>query len=142
MLDGQPEIGVTIHQVTAQLDAGHVVNAATIPIEPFDTLTSLALKAHVVGNDLLVRSVADYAHGKGVALGGYSLLGLKALRQIEAGLRFDPSATDAVQIHGANGCHEDFAVSRYYRDAKVMEIIEGSSQIQQVTIARFDFQEL
>jgi peptidoglycan/xylan/chitin deacetylase (PgdA/CDA1 family)/folate-dependent phosphoribosylglycinamide formyltransferase PurN len=63
MLDGQPEIGVTVHQVTEKLDAGHVVNAATIPIEPFDTLTSLALKAHVVGNDLLVRSVAEYATG-------------------------------------------------------------------------------
>jgi peptidoglycan/xylan/chitin deacetylase (PgdA/CDA1 family)/folate-dependent phosphoribosylglycinamide formyltransferase PurN len=61
LLDDQPEIGVTVHQVTEKLDAGHVVNTATIPIEPFDTLTSLALKAHVVGNDLLVRSVADYA---------------------------------------------------------------------------------
>ena len=63
LLDGQAEIGVTVHQVTARLDAGHVVNAATIPIEPYDTLTSLALKAHVVGNDLLVRSVADFAQG-------------------------------------------------------------------------------
>ena len=63
MLDGQPEIGVTVHQVTEKLDAGHVVNTATIPIEPFDTLTSLSLKAHVVGNDLLVRSVAEYAAG-------------------------------------------------------------------------------
>lgn len=63
LLDDQPEIGVTIHQVTDKLDAGHVVQAATIPIEPFDTLTSLALKAHVVGNDLLVRSVAEYAAG-------------------------------------------------------------------------------
>lgn len=61
LLDDQPEIGVTVHQVTEKLDAGHVVKVATIPIEPFDTLTSLALKAHVVGNDLLVRSVADYA---------------------------------------------------------------------------------
>lgn len=52
------------------------------------------------------------------------------------------AATDAVQIHGANGCRDDFPVSRYFRDAKVMEIIEGSSQIQQVTIARFEFQEL
>jgi glutaryl-CoA dehydrogenase (non-decarboxylating) len=51
-------------------------------------------------------------------------------------------ATDAVQIHGGNGCHEDFAVSRYFRDAKVMEIIEGSTQIQQFTIARFEYQEL
>jgi alkylation response protein AidB-like acyl-CoA dehydrogenase len=51
------------------------------------------------------------------------------------------AATDAVQIHGANGCTEGFPVARYFRDAKVMEIIEGSTQIQQMTIARFDFQE-
>ncbi|MES1242925.1 MAG: acyl-CoA dehydrogenase family protein [Acidobacteriota bacterium] len=51
-------------------------------------------------------------------------------------------ATDAVQIHGGNGCHEDFAVSRLFRDAKVMEIIEGSTQIQQFTIPRFEFGEL
>jgi len=63
MLDGQAEIGVTVHEVTEKLDAGHVVNTATIPIEPFDTLTSLALKAHVIGNDLLVRSVGEYASG-------------------------------------------------------------------------------
>src|SRR4029077_9992783 len=63
LLDRQTEIGVTVHQVTEKLDAGAVVNSATIPIEPFDNLTSLALKAHVVGNDLLVQSVADYARG-------------------------------------------------------------------------------
>jgi hypothetical protein len=51
-------------------------------------------------------------------------------------------ATDAVQIHGGNGCTDDYPVSRYFRDAKVMEIIEGSTQIQQMTIPRFDFQEL
>jgi glutaryl-CoA dehydrogenase (non-decarboxylating) len=52
------------------------------------------------------------------------------------------AAADAVQIHGANGCSESFPVARYFRDAKVMEIIEGSNQIQQITISRFDFQEL
>ena len=51
------------------------------------------------------------------------------------------SAVDAVQIHGANGCHEDYPVDRYLRDSRVMEIIEGSTQIQQITIPRFDFQE-
>jgi alkylation response protein AidB-like acyl-CoA dehydrogenase len=52
------------------------------------------------------------------------------------------AATDAVQIHGANGCSDDFPVARYFRDAKVMEIIEGSTQIQQMVMPRFDFQEL
>lgn len=47
------------------------------------------------------------------------------------------AARDAVQIHGANGCCSDFPVQRYLRDAKIMEIIEGSTQIQQITIARY-----
>lgn len=46
------------------------------------------------------------------------------------------AATDAVQIHGANGCSSEYPVERYMRDAKVMAIIEGSNQIQQLTIAK------
>lgn len=46
------------------------------------------------------------------------------------------AALDAVQIHGANGISEDFPVERYLRDSRVMEIIEGSTQIQEITIAR------
>jgi glutaryl-CoA dehydrogenase (non-decarboxylating) len=52
------------------------------------------------------------------------------------------AANDAVQIHGANGMTEEYPVARYLRDARVMEIIEGSTQIQQITIPLFDFQEI
>ncbi len=45
-------------------------------------------------------------------------------------------ASDAVQIHGANGCSSDYPVQRFLRDAKVMEIIEGSHQMQQIMIAK------
>lgn len=51
------------------------------------------------------------------------------------------AATDAVQIHGANGCSTAYPVQRYMRDAKIMEIIEGSNQIQQLTIADYVYQE-
>ncbi|MBD2183508.1 acyl-CoA dehydrogenase family protein [Planktothrix sp. FACHB-1355] len=51
------------------------------------------------------------------------------------------AANDAVQIHGANGCSSDYPVQRYLRDAKIMEIIEGSTQIQQITIADHAYQE-
>lgn len=44
-------------------------------------------------------------------------------------------ALDAVQLHGANGCGPDYPVQRYLRDAKIQEIIEGTSQIQQIKIA-------
>jgi alkylation response protein AidB-like acyl-CoA dehydrogenase len=50
-------------------------------------------------------------------------------------------ALNAVQIHGANGCSEDYPVARYLRDAKVFEIIEGSNQIQQIIIAKYGQQE-
>jgi alkylation response protein AidB-like acyl-CoA dehydrogenase len=41
------------------------------------------------------------------------------------------AASQAVQIHGAAGCHGSSPVSRFYRDAKVMEIIEGTTQIHE-----------
>lgn len=44
-------------------------------------------------------------------------------------------ASDAVQIHGANGCCREYPVERYYRDAKINEIIEGTSQMHEVLIA-------
>ena len=48
-------------------------------------------------------------------------------------------SSDAVQIHGANGCSSLYPVERYMRDAKTMEIIEGSNQIQQLLISRYGF---
>jgi glutaryl-CoA dehydrogenase (non-decarboxylating) len=52
------------------------------------------------------------------------------------------AAGDAVQIHGANGCSNNYPVERYLRDAKIMEIIEGSTQMQQITIAQYGYQEI
>jgi len=42
----------------------------------------------------------------------------------------------AIQIHGGYGYVKDYAVERYYRDARVMEIYEGTSEIQRLVIAR------
>lgn len=46
------------------------------------------------------------------------------------------AARDAVQLHGAVGCTNEHAPERLFRDAKVMEIIEGSNEIQEITIAQ------
>jgi alkylation response protein AidB-like acyl-CoA dehydrogenase len=45
-------------------------------------------------------------------------------------------AREAVQVHGAYGYTEEFPVARFYRDAKVLEIGEGTSEIQRMLIAR------
>src|ERR1019366_4414389 len=63
LLDDQKEIGVTVHRVEAKVDAGGVIRSVLIPIEPFDDLESLALKADVVGADLIVAAIRDFAMG-------------------------------------------------------------------------------
>ncbi|MEU3780571.1 acyl-CoA dehydrogenase family protein [Streptomyces sp900129855] len=44
--------------------------------------------------------------------------------------------TDAVQVLGGYGCTADFPVERYLREAKVLQIVEGTNQIQRMVIAR------
>lgn len=44
-------------------------------------------------------------------------------------------ANNAVQILGALGCHEDHPVARYYRDSKILEIIEGSNQVHEMVLS-------
>jgi alkylation response protein AidB-like acyl-CoA dehydrogenase len=43
---------------------------------------------------------------------------------------------DAVQIHGGYGYCTEYPVERYFRDAKLMTIFEGTSEIQNVVVAR------
>ena len=76
---------------------------------------------------------------------------LHAARLKDAGLPFSREAsiaklvatdqamkvtTDAVQVFGGYGYTRDFPVERYMREAKVMQIFEGTNQIQRIVIAR------
>jgi len=76
---------------------------------------------------------------------------LAAARRKDAGQEFGPQAamakllasdtamrvtTDAVQILGGYGYVEDFPAERYLREAKVLQIVEGTNQIQRLVIAR------
>ena len=46
-------------------------------------------------------------------------------------------ATDAVQLFGAAGISADYPINRYFRDAKVLQIVEGTQQIQRNIISRY-----
>ena len=76
---------------------------------------------------------------------------LAAARRADAGMDFTREAavaklvatdnamkvtTDAVQVLGGYGYTRDFPVERYMREAKVMQIFEGTNQIQRMIIAR------
>jgi alkylation response protein AidB-like acyl-CoA dehydrogenase len=80
-----------------------------------------------------------------------TLLGLRAARLRDSGVPHSKEAamaklfaasmanrhaSEAVQIHGGAGYIRDFPVERYFRDAKITEIYEGTSEIQRIVIAR------
>lgn len=44
--------------------------------------------------------------------------------------------TDAIQVHGGYGYTRDFPVERYFREAKVLQIVEGTNQVQRLVIGR------
>ncbi len=53
------------------------------------------------------------------------------------GSRTARAVTDRMlQVHGGYGYMKEYAIERYYRDCRALEIVEGSSQIQQFLIAR------
>ncbi|MFN8162552.1 MAG: acyl-CoA dehydrogenase family protein [Solirubrobacterales bacterium] len=49
------------------------------------------------------------------------------------------SATEAMQIHGAYSCLDDYPVSRYFRDAKFLQIVEGTNDLHRAMIAELEF---
>jgi alkylation response protein AidB-like acyl-CoA dehydrogenase len=91
--------------------------------------------------------LADMATGIEAARSTY----LAAARRKDAGLGFGPQAsmaklfatdtamqvtTDAVQLFGGYGYTTEYPVERYMREAKVMQIFEGTNQIQRMVIGR------
>jgi acyl-CoA dehydrogenase len=46
-------------------------------------------------------------------------------------------ATEAIQVFGGYGYTEDYPVERYFRDAKITEIYEGTSEIQRIVISKY-----
>ncbi|MGH7317368.1 MAG: acyl-CoA dehydrogenase family protein, partial [Candidatus Rokuibacteriota bacterium] len=79
------------------------------------------------------------------------LLTLRAAWLRDSGVPFGPAAamaklfaaetamrvtTDAIQVHGGYGFIKEYQVERHFRDAKITQIYEGTSQIQKLVIAR------
>jgi len=75
---------------------------------------------------------AAYMHDKQMDYGHVS--SMAKLVASEAAMQ---AAHSAVQIHGGYGLMKDYAVERYFRDAKMGEIYEGTSEVQRMVIANY-----
>jgi short/branched chain acyl-CoA dehydrogenase len=60
-----------------------------------------------------------------------------AQAKLYTGLLSNRAANTALQIHGGYGYMDEFAISRLYRDQKILEIGEGTNEVQRMVIARY-----
>jgi alkylation response protein AidB-like acyl-CoA dehydrogenase len=102
------------------------------PISEFDAirnkLVSMYRKTHRA-RLLTYEAACTYDRGDRPTLGS-------ALAKLDASEAAREVAEDAVQVLGGYGYTEDFAPQRFYRDAKLMEIGEGTSEIQHLILGR------
>ena len=59
-----------------------------------------------------------------------------AQAKLYTGLLSNRAVNAALQIHGGYGFMDEFAISRLYRDQKILEIGEGTNEVQRMVIAR------
>ncbi|WP_121257406.1 acyl-CoA dehydrogenase family protein [Nocardioides ferulae] len=139
----------------AGLDAGRLGIAAVatgLAQAALDAATAYALERETFGKRIIDHQglgflLADMAAAVESARATY----LSAARRKDAGLSYTREAsvakliatdnamkvtTDAVQVLGGYGYTRDFPVERYMREAKVMQIFEGTNQIQRLVISR------
>jgi alkylation response protein AidB-like acyl-CoA dehydrogenase len=147
--------GQGFHIALATLDGGRIgiaAQAVGIAAGAFQRSVAYARERKAFGvpigqHQMVQWMIADMA----TAIDGARLMTLKAAALKDARAPFTKEAsmaklfaaetamkvaTDAVQVHGGYGYIREAEVERYFRDAKITQIYEGTSQIQKLVIAR------
>ena len=139
----------------AALDGGRLGIAACavgLAQAALDTALSWARQRQQFGRPIIEhQGLAFLLADMATAVEAGRALYLSAARRRDAGLAYGPQAamaklfctdmvmqvtTDAVQVLGGYGYVSDFPAERYLREAKVLQIVEGTNQIQRVVIGR------
>ena len=139
----------------AALDAGRLgIAACSIGLAQaaFEEAVAYAKQREQFGKPIIdFQGLGFMLADMATAIEGGRALYLAAARRKDAGLPFSRQAamaklfcsdaamrvtTDAVQVLGGYGYVQDYPVERYMREAKVLQIFEGTNQVQRLVIAR------
>jgi alkylation response protein AidB-like acyl-CoA dehydrogenase len=152
-LMGTEGAGFTV--ALAALDAGRLGIAACavgLAQAALDAAVAYAVDRTQFGRPIAeFQGVSFMLADMATAVAGARALYLEAARRKDAGLPFGTLAamaklaatdaamrvtTDAIQVLGGAGYTQDFPVERYFREAKALQIVEGTNQVQRVVIGR------
>lgn len=149
---GEPGDGFKVAMAT--LDGGRIGIAAQalgIARASLEAAARYATERHTFGKPIAQHQAIQFMLADiATELDAARLLTLRAATQKDFGVRHtiessmaklhasemaNRAAKTAVQVHGGYGYLKDFPVERFYRDAKITEIYEGTSEIQRLVIA-------
>jgi alkylation response protein AidB-like acyl-CoA dehydrogenase len=132
-MTGATAVGVAQAALDAATDYAKERRQFNQPIAAFQgiqfMLADMAMQVH--GARLMVHHVASL-----VDRGASATVLEASMAKCFAGDAAMRVATDAVQVFGGVGYTREFPVERFMRDAKIMQIYEGTNQIQRIVIAR------
>ena len=77
-----------------------------------------------------------YLHAAALEAAGENSIREASMAKLFASEMAERVCSGAIQIHGGYGYLSDFRVEKYYRDARVLQIYEGTSEIQKIVIGR------
>jgi alkylation response protein AidB-like acyl-CoA dehydrogenase len=149
------EEGVGFSQMMAGLEVGRIQVAARaigVARAAFDDALAYAQERKAFGKPIWEhQSIGNYLADMAANITAARQLNLFAAERIDAGVRADMEAgmaklfasemaakvtLDAVRIHGGYGYSTEYEVERYFRDAPLMIVGEGTNEIQRNVIAR------
>jgi alkylation response protein AidB-like acyl-CoA dehydrogenase len=150
---GDPGRGLSY--ILSALEVGRIniaARAVGVARAAFDAAIKYALERHTMGKPIADhQAIQMKIASMGTKLEAARLLTKHAAEQRQAGARADVEAgmaklfasetafeiaTEAMRVHGGVGYTTEFPVERYYRDAPLMLIGEGTNEIQHLVIAR------
>lgn len=103
--------------------------------KPIGAFEGVSFKIAQMAMDLDAARLLNY-RAAGLADAGEDFAIAASKAKLFASTAARKHAAEALQIHGGYGYTTEFPIERHYRDAKITEIYEGTSEIQQVVIAR------
>jgi short/branched chain acyl-CoA dehydrogenase len=147
--------GAGLRQFLAVLDGGRIGVAAMgvgLAQGAFDQALAYAKERHAFGQPISrFQAIGAKLADMSCEIEAARLLVYRAAREKDLGRNFGLAAAqaklktgrlavrcaeEAVQIHGGYGYIEEYPICRFYRDAKILTIGEGTDEIQQMVIAR------
>ena len=147
--------GAGLRQFLTVLDGGRIGVAAMgvgLAQGAFDQALAYAKQRHAFGQPISkFQAIAAKLADMSCEIEASRLLVYRAAREKDLGRDFSLTAAqaklktgrlavrcaeEALQIHGGYGFIEDFPIARFYRDAKILTIGEGTDEVQQMVIAK------